>query len=105
MLATAMSDLVQSARMDKTAFSAMSFAEAAEADRTYWWSKTPEERLAALELLRQIHYGYDPATERLQRVLTIVELGEVLSICWLADTPLDTMAIRGQPGTWIFGSP
>ena len=71
-----MSDLVQSAKMDKTAFAVLSLAEAAEADRTYWWSKTPEERLAALELMRQIHYGYDPSTERLQRVLTIVELGE-----------------------------
>jgi hypothetical protein len=71
-----MSDLVQSSRMDKTAFSVMSFAEAAEDDRTYWRSRTPEERLTALELLRQIHYGYDPATTRLQRVLTVVELGE-----------------------------
>jgi hypothetical protein len=71
-----MSDLVQSSRMDKTAFSVMSFAEAAEDDRKFWQSKTPEERLAALELLRQIHYGYDPATTRLQRVLEIVELGE-----------------------------
>lgn len=62
--------------MDKTALSVLSLAEAAEADRTYWWSKTSEERLAALELMRQIHYGYDPSTERLQRVLTIVELGE-----------------------------
>jgi hypothetical protein len=62
--------------MDKTVFSVMSYAEAAEEDRTFWWSKTPEERLAALELLRQIHYGYDPAATRLQRVLEIVELGE-----------------------------
>jgi hypothetical protein len=62
--------------MDKTAFSVMSFAEAAEADQTFWRSKTPAERLAALELLRQIHYGYDPATTRLQRVLRVVELGE-----------------------------
>jgi hypothetical protein len=45
-------------------------------DRAYWLSKTLEERLEALELLRQIHYGYDPTTERLQRVLTVVELGE-----------------------------
>ena len=29
-----------------------------------------------MELLRQIHYGYDPATERLPRVLRVVELGE-----------------------------
>jgi hypothetical protein len=71
-----MSDLVQSSRMDKTAVSVMSFAEAAEDDRTYWQSKTPAERLTALELLRQIHYGYDPATTRLQRVLAVIELGE-----------------------------
>ncbi len=68
--------LVQSSKIDKTAFSVMSVAEAAEEDRTYWLKKTPEERLEALELMRQIHYGYDPATERLQRVFTIVELGE-----------------------------
>ena len=43
-------------------------------DRAYWLSKTPAERWEALELLRQIAYGYDPATARLQRVLQIVEL-------------------------------
>jgi hypothetical protein len=62
--------------MDKTAFSVSSFAEAARAERAHWQSKTPEERLAALELMRQIHYGYDPSTERLQRVLRVVEFGE-----------------------------
>ncbi len=71
-----MSDAVQQSRMDKTAFAVLSFAEAAEQDRTFWWSKPPEERWAALELLRQIHYGYDPATERLPRSLRVVELGE-----------------------------
>jgi hypothetical protein len=44
-------------------------------DRAYWHSRTAEERMMALEFLRQVHYGYDPATERLQRVLEIVELG------------------------------
>jgi hypothetical protein len=43
-------------------------------DRQYWLSKTPAERFEALELLRQIAYGYDPATERLQRLLEIAEL-------------------------------
>jgi hypothetical protein len=43
-------------------------------DRAYWRSKTPEERLAAMEVMRQIIYGYDPATARLQRVLEVVEL-------------------------------
>jgi hypothetical protein len=71
-----MSNLVQTVKMDKTALTAMSFSEAAERDHAYWRSKTLEERLTALELLRQIHYGYNPATERLQRVLAVVELGK-----------------------------
>jgi len=40
----------------------------------YWWNKSPEERMRALEVLRQICYGYDSATTRLQRVLEVVEL-------------------------------
>jgi hypothetical protein len=40
----------------------------------YWHSRTPEERLRALELMRQRAYGYDPATARLQRVLEIGQL-------------------------------
>lgn len=43
-------------------------------DRQYWMSKTPEERFEALELLRQIAYGYDPATARLQRVFEVAKL-------------------------------
>jgi len=42
-------------------------------DRGYWLAKTPEERLEALELMRQILYGYDPATTRLQRIFAVVE--------------------------------
>ena len=34
------------------------------------------QRLLAAELMRQIVYGYDPATQRLQRVFRVVELGE-----------------------------
>ena len=61
-------------RMDKEEFSVLSsFQEADEADKAYWHSKSPQERMAALELMRQINYGYDPTTERLQRVLEIVE--------------------------------
>lgn len=39
----------------------------------YWLTRTPAERLEALELLRQIHHGYDPLTARLTRVLDVVE--------------------------------
>ena len=40
----------------------------------YWHSRTPQERVWALELMRQKAYGYDPATTRLQRVLEVVDL-------------------------------
>ena len=39
----------------------------------YWLSKTPQERMEAIEVMRQIIYGYDPTTTRLQRVLEITE--------------------------------
>ena len=42
-------------------------------EKAYWLSKTPEERLEVVEQMRQIIYGYDPASTRLQRVLTIIE--------------------------------
>jgi len=58
-------------RVDRTAFSVVSLSEASEDDRNYWFARTPAERLAAVEIMRQILYGYDPATERLQRVLEI----------------------------------
>lgn len=61
-------------RMDKEEFSVLSsFGEADAADKAYWHSKSPQERMEALELMRQINYGYDPTTERLQRVLEIAE--------------------------------
>jgi len=61
-----------SAKIDKTAFSVTSLEDDPDED-AYWQLKTPQERLAALELMRQIIYGYDPATCRLQRVLTITQ--------------------------------
>lgn len=60
-------------RMDKTVFSIVSLEEADDDEMEYWLSKTPHERLDALETLRQIFYGYDPTTTRFQRVLEIVE--------------------------------
>ncbi|MBE2271116.1 MAG: hypothetical protein IAE80_22975 [Anaerolinea sp.] len=41
-------------------------------DKVYWWSRTPDERLRYMELLRRINYG-DRATARLQRVLEIAQ--------------------------------
>ena len=69
-----MSD-VPSIRLDKTAFSVTSLREEGD-DRAYWLSRTPLERLEAAELMRQVNYGYDPTTARLQRVLEVVKLSE-----------------------------
>jgi hypothetical protein len=59
--------------LDKRAFSVAALADESD-ERDYWKSRTVQERLAALEFMRQTMYGYDPATARLQRVLTVAEL-------------------------------
>ena len=59
-------------RMDKSAVSVVSLHEDSD-EREFWHSRTPRERLEALELMRQINYGYDPATARLQRVLEVAQ--------------------------------
>jgi hypothetical protein len=54
--------------------STLTVIDAAENDKDlnrYWWSKTPLERLAAVETHRRVVYGYTDVTPRLQRVLEI----------------------------------
>jgi hypothetical protein len=60
-------------RLDKTAFSVATLEETSD-EITYWHARTPEERLEAMEWMRQVNYGYDPTTDRLQRVLTVAPL-------------------------------
>ena len=44
-------------KVDKEVFSVLSsFEEADKADKAYWHSKSPQERLEALELMRQINF-------------------------------------------------
>lgn len=59
--------------MDKSAFSVVSLHDEPD-EKAYWLSKTPQERLAALELMRQIMFGYDPMSDRMERVLEVVEV-------------------------------
>jgi hypothetical protein len=59
-------------RLDKTALSTGSHDDRAFGWE-YWLSKSPEERFAALEFMRQINYDYDPDTERIPRILEVVE--------------------------------
>ncbi len=59
--------------MDKTVWSFGTLNDGDE--NAYWRSRSPEERLEAVELLRQINYGDDAITGRLQRVFEFAELG------------------------------
>ncbi len=53
---------------------ARSFAEAEEQDQKAWRSMTPRQRLATLELWRQMnHRNYDPDTARLPRLFEIIK--------------------------------
>ena len=59
------SNAVDAVRLDRSAFPIGSLTDDRE-ELEYWRAKSPEERMEALELMRQIIYGYDPATTRLQ---------------------------------------
>lgn len=58
--------------VDRSAFSVASAKEQEKEEKTYWHNKTPAKRMEALEITRQMIYGYDPATTRLQRILEVV---------------------------------
>jgi len=64
---------VDRARLDRSAFQIGALDEDS-GEQEYWRAKSPRERMEALELMRQIIYGYDPVTTRLQRVLAIAEI-------------------------------
>ncbi len=57
-------------KLQRDAFTVASAFEKSD-EKSYWLSKSPYERLEAVELMRQIIYGYDPSVTRLQRVLEI----------------------------------
>jgi hypothetical protein len=59
--------------LDRSAFSVGFLGDESD-EKEYWHSKTPQERLQAMELMRRMSYGYDRCTARLQRVLEVVEL-------------------------------
>ncbi|OPZ39493.1 MAG: hypothetical protein BWY96_00328 [Spirochaetes bacterium ADurb.BinA120] len=61
-------------RMDKTAFSVTDLASANDGDVSYWLSRPPRDRFAALEILRRRFYPHDAVTGRLQRFFEIAEL-------------------------------
>jgi hypothetical protein len=66
--------LIASYRLDKTVIEVVSGFNEVPDDRPFWLSKTPAERLRALELLRRLNYGHERATARLQRVFEVVKI-------------------------------
>jgi len=60
-------------QIDKKKFEVLQLDDLRKND-SVWKSKTVNQRIAAIEMLRQINYGYNPATERLQRTITVTQL-------------------------------
>jgi len=52
--------------------SVLSVAGLHDADDRYWLSRSIDERLEAIEIQRQIVYGYGPVAPRIERVLEVV---------------------------------
>ncbi len=67
------SDHSKDIKFSRSTFSIVNLHDEDAEDKTYWFLKSPRERLVALEYLRQVMYGYDPNTLRLQRVFEIAE--------------------------------
>jgi hypothetical protein len=63
-----------SPRMDRTALSVVPLSQADD-EAKYWLTKTPEERLRAVEQIRRTLYG-EAATGRMEKVLEVVRRGD-----------------------------
>lgn len=60
-------------RLEKGVIGIGSLDDIAE-EKKYWMSKSPLERLEAIEINRRMIYGHARATSRLQRLFEIAEL-------------------------------
>jgi len=61
--------------MDSATISIGSFADEPD-DLAYWLSRTPEDRLAGIELLRQQFFSYGKARPELRRLFEVTELAQ-----------------------------
>jgi hypothetical protein len=69
-------EILSAYNLDKTAF-AVGDVSGPSDEPAFWAAKTPQERMSALEFMRVIAYGYDPATARLQRLLEVAEVADL----------------------------
>ena len=53
-----------------------SMADADKADREYWWSRSPAQRMRELERLRQLNWGYGKGKSypRFEPTIRIVDM-------------------------------
>lgn len=72
---TRVDDMEDVPRLNRNIVKVTSFNDIEE-EKRYWLSKTPSERLQAVEINRRMVYGTDRATSRLQRVVEIVQLSD-----------------------------
>jgi hypothetical protein len=63
-------------RLDRSVIARTTFAQAEADDVAYWMSKTPAERIEALEYLRRWVYGDAQVDAPVQRILTTAQLGD-----------------------------
>ena len=70
---------VELPRLDKTKLSFSSIYDETE-EMQYWLSKSPSERMQAIEINRQMVYGKDRTSSRLQRIFEVSELTIRLNI-------------------------
>jgi hypothetical protein len=61
-----------SMKLNKKAISTGRLTEESD-EKAYWLSKSPNERVMAIETMRRIIYGYNPSSERFQRILEITQ--------------------------------
>ena len=59
--------------LDKSTLSVTRLGDTEE-EKEYWLSRTPEERLAAIEVSRRMVYGEDAATARLVKVFKVCKV-------------------------------
>jgi len=68
-----MEDMVQLPSLNKQIVNVTSLDDI-EKEKKYWISKSPLERIEAIEINRRMIYGHDRATSRLQRFFETSEL-------------------------------
>lgn len=60
-------------RVDRSVLTVSTLRAADAEDYVYWHTRTPRERLAAMEIMRQAMIGYEAASARFPRFLEVVK--------------------------------